>query len=195
MVALPRAVDVEKEAREGGSIVCIDDGRYPAVVISSELKQNSKGTGSMVCLKTIITSGKYKDTEFVEHLNIIHPKDQTVLIAMQTLANIGKAVGLASITDTNQLHNKPYVIEVKQKQRKNFINNDGEEVDMTGKFESVIVKRLPTSTGQAAHPAASSQQPQVPYQDGAFTPPVPQAVYGDAMGAAHPVANPFEVPK
>jgi len=153
MVALPKAVDVEKQAGQGGNSVLIPQGQYQAIICASELKETKGGAGKMIVFTINITHGEYAHTEFKEYVNIVNSNAKTVEIAYQTIANIGKAVKLAVVNDSSELHNKPLMIEIKTKPAKDWADNDGKMV--AGKERSEIKKFLPLPAGGA--PAAQQQ--------------------------------------
>lgn len=189
MVALTRAVDVEKESGYGNTFL-VEDGRYNAVFVKEELKDTKSG-GKMVVLTGIITTGPHKDKEFTENLNIINSNEQAVQIAMKTIANIGKAVGLGQVTDTNQLMNKPLIIETKQKDR-SYTNDSGEEITFK---ESQIKKYLATTSGASSN--IGSDQGNMFAAPSSDIPPQPVVTQGDAANQAQatpPATNPFAAP-
>lgn len=144
MVALPQAVDVEKQAGQSGNSVLIPPGQYPAVIVSSELKDTKTG-GKMIVFTIAITQGEYAHTEFKDYVNIVNKNPQTVEIAYQTIANMGKAAGLKTINDSSELHNNAMMIEVKTKPAEDWIDNEGKTV--AGKESSEIKKYLPMPGG------------------------------------------------
>jgi len=160
MVALPRTIDVEKEAKQGGSRILIEEGKYPAVIISSESKETAK-KGHMIVFEIVITAGQHKDTSFTKMINYINENPQAVEIGMREIANIGKALGLTNVSNTVELHNKPLLIEVKNKKQKDFTNEKGEVVE--GKDASEIVKYHPMPSGgftEQSAPVVKQEQAQ-----------------------------------
>lgn len=170
MVALPQAVDVEKQAGQGGNSVLIPQGQYQAVILASEMKPTKKG-GQMLVVTVNLTQGEYAHTEFKEYVNIVNENPKTVEIAYQTLANMGKAVGITAINDSTELHNKPLMVEVKTLPAEDWVDNEGKTV--AGKEKSAIKKYLPLPAGGA--PAG-------------FTPPAAVAVAAQPAAAAAPPA-------
>lgn len=179
MVALPRTVDVEKEAG-GSGMVFIEEGRYRAVIVSSEMKDTKTG-GKMVAFKIIITEGAHKDTEFVEYINVVNSNPEAVNIGLRQIANMGKAVGLTHVNDSNELHNKPLIIEVKNKKSEDWVNDKGETVE--GRMKSEIKKYHPVSSG-TTQVQAQPQQQITPAQTEQAAPAQEQAVNP-------PATNPF----
>jgi hypothetical protein len=145
----------------GGGGVLIDPGTYKSVIVSSELKENSKKTGSYLELKFVLTEGQYANTEFFERLNLDNPNPQAVEIAKKKLAEIMDAVGVEQVADSNDLHNKPLMLEIYTKKQDDWQNDKGETVE--GKDRSEIKKYLPVpAVGGAGAPtpqAANSAPP------------------------------------
>lgn len=175
MVALPQPVDVEKQAGQGGNAVLIPQGQYQAVVVASEMKDTKTG-GQMIVFTIVVTQGEYANTEFKEYCNVINNNSQTVEIAYQTIANMGKATGLANIQDSSDLHNKALMIEIKTKPAKDWINDKGETV--AGKEMSEIKKYLPIPKGG------------VPAQTAAAPVEAQPEVQAEQPAAANPFAKP-----
>jgi len=150
----------------------ITPGQYPAVIIGGELKDTKNKDGQFIALKIVLTGGPHANTEFTERLNIINKNQQAVDIAYKTLARITEAVGLSKITNTDELNNRPFFVEIKTEKGKEYTDKDG--VKRQGYDQSVIGRYLPV-------PALSeSDIPFPPVQD---------------KPAAAPVNNPFAVPK
>lgn len=163
MVALPQTYNTADLPDTGGNLVHIPPGKYPAVIVSSELKPTSKGDGQFLALTTIITQGQYANTEFVERLNIINPNQTAVEIAYKTLARISEAVGMTQTpTESTQLHNKPLMIEVETEAGKPWKDNEG--IERQGKDKSIIRRwhpangGVPASGAPFAPPAAAAPQ-------------------------------------
>lgn len=174
MVALPAVYKTTDLPDTGGGNVHIPDGQYPAVIVSSEFKTTKDGQGQYLALKTVITSGQYANTEFTERLNLVNKNPQTMEIAYKTLARISEAVGMASTpSDSVQLHNKPFLLEVKTEAGK------VKETDPSAKWpdKSVISKYHPLpgvggGVGGGAPAFAANAPAFAASQPVAFTAPV-----------------------
>jgi len=146
MVGIPQTFKVNDPAVAGGSgnNVLIPEGNYKAIIISSDMKDNSSGTGQFLALEIAIVEGDYTDTTFTERLNLINPNQKAVEIAYKTLARISEALGMAETpSDSAQLHNQPLLIEVKTKKGEPWTNNQGEKVEGKDKSEIKGFKPLP----------------------------------------------------
>lgn len=150
--------EVIAESGSGGGLPLIPEGDYTGVIVNSEMKSTSTG-GQMLVLTAVITQGQYKDTEFTDRLNIVNSNETAVKIAYGTLAKIAKALGMDTLPDdSNKLHNKPLVLEIKTEVAKPYIDKQG--VERTGTDKSIIkgYKALPTS-GNAPTQTTPSASP------------------------------------
>jgi hypothetical protein len=175
MVALPQQYNTA-DLPDSGGVTLIPEGQYQAVIVNSELKTTSSGNGQFLALTVVITQGEYKETEFIERLNIINPSTQAQEIAYKTLARISEALGMTQTpADSAELHNKPLMIGVKTQKGKPWKDRDG--IEREGSDKSEIKKYLPipaVGTAPAAPVAAAPNVAQPP--------------------AAAPAANPFQAP-
>lgn len=142
MVALPQTYNTADLPDTGGSLPLIPNGQYPAVIVASELKATKNNDGHYLALTVVITHGQYQGTEFIERLNIINKNIKAVEIAYKTLARISEAVGMQQTpSDSVQLHNKPFFIDVATEAGEAYKDNSG--VERMGKDKSYIKKYLP----------------------------------------------------
>lgn len=91
----------------------VDPGVYEAVLVESEMKPTRSGGGIGINLKfEIISEGPAKGRWVWTWLNYKHPNVEAQRIAQEELARLCKAVGVADLKDTEQLHNIPLFITV-----------------------------------------------------------------------------------
>lgn len=148
MVALQQTFNTADLPDTGGKTVLIPDGRYPAIIVKSDLVENSFKTGSFLALTVVITQGQYAGKEFIERLNIINPNADAVNMSYRTLARISEALGMTQTpADTNTLHNKPLIIETETEKGEPWKDKDGKE--RKGADKSIIKKWHPVSIGNA----------------------------------------------
>jgi len=102
----------------------IPAGRYPAVIVGSEMKRTKSGSGSFLELTFEIIEGEHKGRKLWSRLNLDNPNLLTVEIAKAELSAICRAVDVMQPDDSEQLHNIPLVITVKCK-----VRDDGEVVN------------------------------------------------------------------
>lgn len=153
MVALPEVKNVADLPDTGGSSVLIPQGQYKALIVKSEMLDTRDKQGKFLALTVIITEGAHANTEFTERLNLVNKNPQAVEIAYKTLARISEAFGMDKTpADSNELHNKPLMIEIKNKKGKDWVNDDGKTVE--GTEQSEIKKYLPLPKSGVSTPSA-----------------------------------------
>ncbi len=137
-------------AQAGSPLPLIPEGKYTAIISTSEMKDTSTG-GKMLVAKFVITKGEHMNTELIERYNVVNANQTAVKIAYETLAKIAKAVGLKAIPkNSDAMHNKPLQIVVKTEKGTPFKDKvTGEE--RLGSDKSVI-------KGYEALPASEVQQ-------------------------------------
>ena len=152
MAQLPKQYKTSELVGGGGGFAHIPAGTYKAVIVNSEIKENSKKTGYFLQLNIVVTEGQYMNTEFTERLNIVNQNSVAEEIAYKTLARISEAVGLdMTPKDSSQLHNKQFLIDVSDEKGDNWEDDNG--VVREGSVYSVIKKYKPL-----ANVGLSSQQ-------------------------------------
>lgn len=115
MTQLPSAFNSnEHDNMNDFTAVPADD--YFIQVKESEMKNCGETAkdpkGKFLKLTFIILGGKYKGRLLWTQLNLINKNPEAVAIAQKELATICKAVGLVSITDSQELHGKPMKAKV-----------------------------------------------------------------------------------
>ena len=178
---LPTAVNIADNLKKDYGFVNIDEGNYKAVIVASgTMPSITQGQPDDYFVKVIITEGQFKDTVFDVRLGFLNHNpcnpsksaDFTwAMAAAKTIASIADAVGLAgAVTDTVQVHNKPFLIEVKNKPSTFIDKNTGASV--AGKPNSRIYAyhKLPAVGGFGAPAFAAQNAPQVVAQATAPSP-------------------------
>lgn len=179
---LPSAVNIADNLQKDYGFVNIEEGNYKAVAVTSgTIPAITQGQPEDFFVKVIITEGNHKDTEFVVRLGFLNhlpcnpskPDFTWAMAAAKTIASIADAAGLVgAVTDTMQVHNKPFLIEVKNKEGKEYTDRNTGEKKM-GKGNSYIKSyhKLPAVGGfgapafAAQTPVAVQQQPAVQQQN------------------------------
>lgn len=87
-------------------------GDYKAIITESSIKATKAGTGEYVAVKVQIVDGPKKGRTVFANLNFKNPNPTAEQIGRRELADLTKAVGLVTITDTAQLHNKPLLVKI-----------------------------------------------------------------------------------
>jgi hypothetical protein len=106
----------------------------------AEDKETSTG-GEMVSCTFQIVEGEHKGRKIFDQLNLVNPNPTTVEIAQRTLSAICHATGKMHVSDSEELHLIPMMIQVKIKPPKN------------GYGESNAIAYLPPERGAVARAA------------------------------------------
>ena len=101
--------------------VAVPPDKYPVVVEKAEVKTTKKGDGHYIELTLTILDGQYKNRKVWDRINIHNPNAQCVEIGLRSLAALGQAIGLASISATEQLINQVCIAHVKVKDGSNEV--------------------------------------------------------------------------
>lgn len=84
-------------------------GWHPMIFTDSEMKPTKKGDGQMLQLVATVTAGQWKGRKLWVRLNIDNPSQTAVEIAYRELSAICRACGTMLVTDSQQLHNRPFL--------------------------------------------------------------------------------------
>ncbi len=128
-------------------------GKYLAVITASEEKPTRKGDGSYLQLTFEVVDGEHKGRRLWARLNLNNPSDQAVGIARAELSAICRAVGVTKLKDSEQLHDRPLTVKVKQKADK----ESGEVRNEISGYEPAASATKPAAA-PAAKPATAPWQ-------------------------------------
>jgi hypothetical protein len=87
-------------------------GMYQAIVIESSIKPTKAGTGEYIELVIQVTDGVHSGRRLWERLNVSNPNKTAEDIARAQLASLCQAVGVTKLSNTEQLHDIPFAMEV-----------------------------------------------------------------------------------
>jgi hypothetical protein len=91
----------------------VPPGRYAAMIDKTEIgAPNEKGTVQLMT-EWVIIDGQHKDRKVRNYTTIECPTSDTARdIGLRFLKNICESVGIAGFSDTDELCNRPHIIEV-----------------------------------------------------------------------------------
>jgi hypothetical protein len=165
-------------------------GKHPVVIESSEVKANKANDGGYLQLNLRIIDGPQQGTTGAYRLNLYHSNQQTVEIAHRQLSAICHVIGVFQVTDSSQLHNLPFLIEVGPQKSDPQYTEVKKVFDMNG--------NEPGKAGAGA-PAAQPQQQQPQGQNGGAwggQPQQQQPAGGAAWGGQQqPAQQPAQQPQ
>lgn len=152
--------------------VAIPPGDYPMQIIASAMEPTSAGTGRFLKFELEIIDGEHKGRKTYDRLNLENPNQQAVDIARRQLSAVCHAVGVLTVTDSEQLHFKPMEVKLAVVPRKDRQGNvvPGEMSNEVKGYKPLGGPRAAASSGSA--PAAK----------GGFTP----STSGDSVASTAP---------
>lgn len=87
----------------GGNFSPLPDGWYTATITGAELKTTQAGTGQYIAVRYDITGPTHQGRVVFGNLNIRNPNPKAEEIGRTQLGELMRAIGLASVQDTDQL--------------------------------------------------------------------------------------------
>lgn len=88
-------------------------GVYTGMVTASEMKDTKNMDGKYLKLTIAIQDGEYKGRNMFVNLNLLNKDATAVKIAQAELKGLCNALGLGSVSNSTQLHNKRFNMKVK----------------------------------------------------------------------------------
>lgn len=154
MAFLSQSFDVSELPQTSKDYSVLPAGWYSATISGAEVKETKAGTGEYIAVKYSITGPTHQGRVIFGNLNIKNPNPKAEEIGRQQLGDIMRAIGLARVTDTDQLIGGSLVIKLDVKEDEKY----GERNEVKG-FKAVIgaVSGLPTAAPAA--PATAKAAP------------------------------------
>jgi len=90
----------------------LPQGDYPVVAVESEIKRTKDGSGAYIDFTLEVIDGAHKGRKLWFKVNIENRNQQAVDIGQREYKRLHEAVGIASSTRTDDLHNKPFIARV-----------------------------------------------------------------------------------
>ena len=87
-------------------------GQYLAIAIASEMKETKNRTGEYLQITFEVIDGDYKGRKLFERLNIKNVNKTAEDIAQRALSALCRATNVMMLTDSDQLHDIPVVLDV-----------------------------------------------------------------------------------
>lgn len=90
-------------------------GKYLAQVVASEMRPTKDGLGQYLFLELDILEGQYAGRKLFDRLNLVNNNPDTVQMAQRSLSALCRAAGKMQVSNSEQLHLIPILIDVKVK--------------------------------------------------------------------------------
>jgi hypothetical protein len=125
-------------------------GWYTAVVNGAEVKVTKAGTGKYIAVRYDITGPTHQGRVIFGNLNIKNPNPTAEKIGREQLGEIMRAIGLATVQDTDQLIGGQLMIKLEIRESEQYgASNDVKGFKASG--------AAPPKAALAAAPAASTK--------------------------------------
>jgi len=154
MAFLNETFNTAELPEEQGGFDPIPAGDYHLVVAESELKDTKKGDGQYIWLKMSVVGPTHQGRILFANLNIRNPNPKAEDIGRQQLGSVLRAIGVASLTDTDQLIGGNMTCKVTVKNDPTY--GPGNEIKG---FKAVTGSPVPAPAGQAAPAQAQGATP------------------------------------
>jgi hypothetical protein len=146
MAFLSQSFDVSDLPQPSKDYGPLPVGWYSATISGAEVKETKAGTGEYIAVKYSITGPTHEGRVIFGNLNIKNPNPKAEEIGRQQLGDIMRAIGLARVTDTDQLIGGNLVIKLDVKNDEKY----GDRNEVKG-FKAVMgaISGLPTAAPAA----------------------------------------------
>ena len=136
----------------------IPKGKYNAVIVESDEKATRSGSGSYLEFTYEIIDGEYKGRKLWSRHNVRNQNQKAVEIARKEVSAICHAVGTLQIKYTEDLHNKPLVINVSTTRNETGeITNEIRGFEAAGGVASQTARPAPAPANSADGPSPWSR--------------------------------------
>jgi hypothetical protein len=149
MAFLNEEFNVNELPQGNGNFEPLPAGWYTATISQSELKDTKAGNGQYIKLRYDITGPSHQGRVVFGNLNIKNANPKAEEIGRQQLGDIMRAIGLAKVTDTDQLIGGQIAIKLEVKEDAQY----GASNEVKG-FKSVSGSAAPTAASIPAKTAA-----------------------------------------
>jgi hypothetical protein len=128
----------------------VPEGEYKAVIKSAELQNTKAGNGQYIKVRFDITGDSHAGRVVFSNINIRNPNPKAEEIGRQTLGELARAIGLKTVTDTDQLIGGQCQIKVTIRQSEGYAPQN--EIR---RYKAIEGAALPKPVAQAATPSSA----------------------------------------
>ncbi len=160
MAFLNEAFDVNTLPQATNNYEPLPAGWYTVTITDAELKVTKDGNGQYIRIRYDVTGPSHQGRVVFGNLNIKNASAKAEEIGRMELGNLMRAIGLARVTDTDQLVSKSLQIKLDIRPAS---GQYGPQNEVKG-YKAIAGSVAPTSfAGQAQQPAASGSASAPPW--------------------------------
>lgn len=153
MAFLDTAFDVNELPVSENNYDPIPEGWYNVRIVSAEIKATKSGTGQYISIRYDIIGPSHQGRQVFGTLNIKNDSQKAEEIGRQQLGSLMRAIGLARVTDTDQLINGELQVKLSIKRDEQY--GDKNEIKA---FKATTPNQLSQTPGViAAHVAVGEK--------------------------------------
>ena len=159
MAFLSQSFDVsELPQSTGGGFDPLPAGWYSVKVTGAELKNTKAGTGQYIAVRYDVLGPTHQGRVVFGNLNIKNPNPKAEEIGRQQLGDLMRAIGLAKVTDTDQLIGGTLQIKLDIRRDETY----GDSNDVKGYKAGAGAASAPPAFAKAAAPAPQESSAAAP---------------------------------
>jgi Protein of unknown function (DUF669) len=158
MAFLTESFDVDNLPKSERNFDPLPDGWYTASITGAEIKKTKAGTGEYIAVRYDITGPTHQGRVIFANLNIKNPNPKAEEIGRQQLGELMRAIGLARVTDTDQLIGGSLGVKLALVKSEQY----GDSNDVKG-FKALTVGRALAVESKAAAPAPAPAKAAPPW--------------------------------
>lgn len=152
MAFLDAPINANDLPEDQGGFEPIPAGEYTVSIAGAELCDTKAGTGQYIKLQLSVTGPTHEGRTIFANLNIRNPNPKAEEIGRQQLGSVMRAVGLGSLTDTDQLIGGVMAVKVTIRPGNKQYPDPQNDVKS---FKAVSGSPAPAPASSGSYPAAA----------------------------------------
>jgi Protein of unknown function (DUF669) len=144
----------------------VPKGKYKVVLKTTDVKNTESNKGRFIACGATILDGPVAGKMLFWNINVQHENPVATQIGQEQLSALCYAVGVLQITDTIQLHGRPFVVDVdiqkgddRYNEIRGYFREDGSPIQATPAQAANPAPSTPPAWAQHAQPAPAPAQP------------------------------------
>ena len=130
-------------------------GKYLVQVVASEMRPTKDGMGQYLLLELDVLDGQCAGRKLFDRLNLVNANPDTVQMAQRSLSALCRAAGKMQVSNSEQLHLIPLMVDVKVRPPKGqYGESNSIRYLSTSDVPPVVPPTPPSPPAAAAQPAS-----------------------------------------